>query len=200
MSFRVEEKYNVSKNKIFYLKNWLFNNKIYKIFPDRKISSLYLDNEMHQMYHESIEGIVPRHKLRVRFYNDDFNNSYFERKISSVEGRFKKVKKIDLNKVLKYGYFDKFYGNCNFILMITYDRSYFKYQNYRFTLDTNIKFYKKLLNSKFSKIPLKSDKCVLELKCKEIDKKKIFYQKINLEKIRFSKYCEGLQIIFKKND
>ena len=48
MSFRVEEKYNISQNKIFNLKKWLFKNKIYKIFPDRKISSLYLDNEIHQ--------------------------------------------------------------------------------------------------------------------------------------------------------
>ena len=55
MSFRVEEKYNVSQNKIFYLKKWLFKNRIYKIFPNRKISSLYLDNEIHQMYHESID-------------------------------------------------------------------------------------------------------------------------------------------------
>ena len=45
MSFRVEEKFRISKNKLLLFKKWLNANNAEKIFPDRKIISIYLDNE-----------------------------------------------------------------------------------------------------------------------------------------------------------
>ena len=42
------------------------------------------------MYNDSIEGLLPRKKIRIRQYpNDDDKKFYLEIKNSSVEGRFK---------------------------------------------------------------------------------------------------------------
>ena len=42
------------------------------------------------MYRDSVEGSVPRKKIRIRNYpNTDDKNYYLETKISSIEGRFK---------------------------------------------------------------------------------------------------------------
>ena len=47
------------------------------------------------MYHNSVEGVLPRKKIRIRFYpeNQD-NNFYLEKKISSIEGRYKTKEKM----------------------------------------------------------------------------------------------------------
>ena len=51
------------------------------------------------MYNDSIEGLTPRKKIRVRNYpNTQDNKMYLEIKISSVEGRFKTRKIINKNK------------------------------------------------------------------------------------------------------
>ena len=50
------------------------------------------------MYTDSIEGLTPRKKIRVRNYPTTQDaNLYLEIKISSVEGRFKTRKIVDKN-------------------------------------------------------------------------------------------------------
>ncbi len=191
MSFRIENKYLVNNSKILTFKNWL-NEKKFKIkFPKRKITSIYLDNKNLISYNESIEGIVPRKKIRIRYYGKITKNTeyFLEEKISSVEGRFKKTKKINLKKkeeILKYGFTDKVYGNCKFKRIISYDRSYFYYNNYRLTFDENIKF-KNSLNSLIWK---NISKNVFEIKTNINTSEDNLNQLIPFEKIRFSKYCE----------
>jgi len=195
MSFRVEEKFRISKKKIFFFKQWLSDNNAEKVFPDRKITSIYLDNGEKKMYEESIEGIVPRHKLRLRYYNNNKEVCSLERKITAVEGRFKLSKKVNFNKLFSIGIFDKFYGNCKPVIKIDYVRSYYKINNFRFTIDNNITFNGINLNKIFSPIIHKTNKTIIELKCLNKDKYSIFYNSMNFEKARFSKYCEGIQKI-----
>ena len=200
MSFRVEEKFRISQNKLLLFKKWLNDNNAEKIFPDRKIISIYLDNEEKKMYEESIEGIVPRHKLRLRYYNDNKEICSLERKITSVEGRFKTSKKVNFDKLFLIGVFDKFYGNCKPVIKIDYIRSYFKIKNFRFTIDTNINFNGINLNKIFSSIVYRTNKTIIELKCQDKDKYSPFYNQINFEKARFSKYCEGIQKVTNLNN
>ena len=60
MSFRIEEKINIHKNNSIFLKNWLSENNAKVLFPPRIISSIYFDNDNFEMYHNSIEGVLPR--------------------------------------------------------------------------------------------------------------------------------------------
>ena len=99
MSFRIEEKLLINKYQITEFREFLFQNSAYQLFPPRKIQSLYFENFQEEMYRDSIEGIVPRKKIRVRNYPEDKKLSFhYEVKISSVDGRFKTSKIIDQDK------------------------------------------------------------------------------------------------------
>ena len=65
MSFRIEEKINIHKNNSIFLKNWLSENNAKVLFPPRIISSIYFDNDNFEMYHNSIEGVLPRKKSEL---------------------------------------------------------------------------------------------------------------------------------------
>ena len=77
MSFRIEKKIAINKRNFFFLKKFLVNNNFKKIYKDRSIFSCYLDNNHFKMYNDSIEGIVPRKKLRLRSYNELLSGDIF---------------------------------------------------------------------------------------------------------------------------
>ena len=81
MTFRFEEKIKLDNKKIFFLKKWLNSNNARNIYPDREVYSIYFDNENFQTYNDSIEGVVPRKKIRLRTYNfisENVNNFNLE--------------------------------------------------------------------------------------------------------------------------
>ena len=86
MSFRIEYKYILYQNYIFEFFEKYKNIK--KIYPDRFISSVYFDNKELNCHKSSIEGLVPRQKIRIRSY-DNKNKYFLEKKINSEEGKFK---------------------------------------------------------------------------------------------------------------
>ena len=89
MSFRIEEKLLINRKQILEFKDLLFKKHAKQLFPPRKIQSLYFENFKDEMYKDSLEGSLPRKKIRVRNYLHDKNTSlYLEMKISSVEGRY----------------------------------------------------------------------------------------------------------------
>ena len=91
MSFRIEEKLYIKPEHLLDFKAYLSKNLSQKLYHPRKIKSLYFDNINLNMYSDSIEGLVPRKKIRVRNYpNEKDKEFYFEIKNSAVEGRFKK--------------------------------------------------------------------------------------------------------------
>ena len=67
MSFRNEEKLQLDKSKSFLFLDYLYKKKAKKIFKNRKISSIYFDNKNFDIYNHSIEGLVPRKKIRLRY-------------------------------------------------------------------------------------------------------------------------------------
>ena len=75
------------------------------------------------MFHDSLEGLTPRKKIRIRNYPKDINKQLlFETKISSVEGRFKTNKKIYkkyFDNIKQRGILDNKYGVCKPILSVT---------------------------------------------------------------------------------
>jgi len=202
MSFRVEQKYRVNKNKLSHLYEWILKNNDKKMYLNRMISSIYFDNHKLSSYHQSIEGLVPRKKIRLRAYGDikdKFKNSNLETKINSVEGRFKKSEKIkNPLKILENGIFDKEYGLCFPIIQVDYLREYFKVFNIRMTVDTKIKYkeYNKHLNKYYNM----DDEIIIEAKAKigNIEMFNYIDKKIHFEKIRFSKYCNSIEKVFYK--
>ena len=128
MSFRIEKKIAIYKNNITNFRNYILEDNFSVTFPNREIFSIYFDTNDFQMFRDSVEGIVPRKKIRMRKYNDlNSEEVFFEIKVSSVEGRYKTVNKINNHKkLLDLGYFDHNYGLCYPKIIVKYNRSYYK--------------------------------------------------------------------------
>lgn len=198
MSFRIEEKLLISSSQIFSFKKWLNDQGYSKLFVDRKIKSLYFDNIHNGMFIDSEEGVSPRKKIRVRYYPEaDDNNLYFEKKISSPEGRFKNKEIIDQKKfgnLKTIGFYDENYKSCHPKMFVEYLREYFDAKDCRLTIDTNI-FYSSFddPNNKVSDF-----KTAVEIKAqfhKNLDELR---DQFPFQRVRFSKYCRGFNLLFNK--
>ena len=195
MSFRKEIKSIIVKNKLNLLKKWISDNNGKILYPQRKINSIYLDNSSLSMYHDSIEGCVPRKKIRIRNYNDlpEFNKgaNSLELKISSAEGRFKKTKKINNLNLRNYKINDDMYGFCYPTICISYSRIYYNCHNIRLTIDTDIK-YRKISFGEVREICFKEPNCIAEIKYKNISDNSIL-NNFPFHFVRFSKYCKAIE-------
>lgn len=203
MSFRKEIKSTLSKTKIHVLKKWIQDNGGTILYPERTINSIYFDNLNLKMYHESVEGVLPRKKIRLRIYDNEnliiniLKKGLLEYKISSVEGRFKISKKkfqVFANTMMLK---DNNYGICEPKLNIIYKRTYYKIKNVRLTIDREI-FYKKIKYKKIMPYAIRDNLNVVELKYKneEVDKK--ILDDFPFQFGRFSKYCRGIEFTQKK--
>ena len=144
MSFRKEKKFNLSINELKLLKYSLLEKGMKVLYPKRIIKSCYFDNKNLQMFHHSEEGILPRKKIRYRWYNSTQKVNK-EIKVSSIEGRFKKtyfIGPINLSKLNQEKLYDQDYGVLYPYIFIKYFREYFLYKKLRFTFDTNIEYEK----------------------------------------------------------
>ena len=200
MAFRFEEKIKLNLKKKFLFKEWLNSQKSYKIYPDREVYSIYFDNNSFQTYLESVEGIVPRKKFRLRTYNfkNLFSNKFnIEIKESLSFGRKKNSKKIEkIENLLLHGIFFKNYGICYPKIIVKYLREYYVLSNNRLTLDSNIAFKKFDFYNK-SNISFKSfNSIVAEIKSDSINNINEVNKDLPFEKTRFSKYCFGIESFF----
>ena len=75
MNRRIENKIDVDVNKKIILFNWLQEKNAKKIYETRQINSIYFDNSKYTIYDDSVEGISPRKKIRVRFYGNFKDNN-----------------------------------------------------------------------------------------------------------------------------
>ncbi len=193
MSYRIEQKLFIEKNYIIDFKKFINENFVKKIYEPRVIESLYFDNKEKEMYKDSIEGSVPRKKIRLRYYPSENSKEIFlEKKISSVEGRFKKRKLInreDFENLKNNGIFDNNYGRCTPKIFVTYNREYYRVGDVRVTVDQNIRYreYKK-------DIIKKDHNLIVELKTKFNKDLDELTQQFPFQKIRFSKFCNGLDL------
>ena len=163
-----------------------------RLHPKRIINSCYFDSLDYKMHFESEEGVVPRKKIRVRWYNNS-NKFSRETKISSEEGRFKYTETpLNINApsdLLDMTIFDGSYGALMAVMTVSYEREYFLFNNLRITFDTNITYkYLKLATQPI----LNDEECVMEVKvpihCDDDYIEKIVHQPTS----RFSKYSRGM--------
>ena len=189
---RFERKFRLNNLIKKTLKYRLFSMGFMENFPERKVNSCYFDNDNLTLFHESEEGVMPRKKIRIRWY-DKVMSFTKEIKTSSIEGRFKSLKKNPklkhLDDVLNSQYFDSSYGILKPSLLVSYERQYFSFKLLRITFDRNIS-YRYLKYS--SEVIRKENETVMEVKtpidCSDDYIKSIITQPTE----RFSKYSRGL--------
>ena len=197
MSYRIEEKYFLSNSGILDFKKFLQKKSGKKIFNDRKVESLYFDNKKNEMYNDSVEGLTPRKKIRIRNYPSEKNKKFcLEVKISSVEGRYKTRNFISEKKFIELcdiGILDNQYGLCKPKVFVLYNREYFKIGLDRFTIDTNIQYRQHLDN-----IIKNESNPIVELKTSNYRNKEYLAKNFPFQKTRFSKYCNAIEKCFYK--
>ena len=195
MTYRKEHKFRLTPFEYNEFKNLLLLQGMKPLHRRRLINSIYYDNNHNKMYHDSEEGILPRKKIRIRWYNREKKYT-LEKKISSVEGRFKKSETIKdlkcLDAILKLRPYDSIYGSLYPILIVSYERTYFSIDKLRLTFDRNIT-YKSL---EFKKKMIFSDpERVVEIKVSSEISNDYIEKIIPYSNSRFSKYSRGLQMI-----
>ena len=197
MSFRIEKKIFVKRENLFEFKKMLFDNGARTLYQNRKVQSIYFDNLKLQMYKDSIEGLAPRKKIRVRNYPNNSEITYkLEIKISSVEGRHKTSEVISnesFEKIKSDGIFDPKYGVCLPLLNVVYEREFLKKEEIRITIDTDINY--NIFNNPVIK---RDNNVIVELKTSKISSIDHVFEKYPYQEIRFSKYCNGIEL-FNKN-
>ena len=198
MSLRLEEKIFIKDLNIFKFKKWLFANGAKILYPKRIVNSIYFDNEL-KMYSDSIEGTVPRKKIRIRTYDNknflDCKKFSKETKKTYFNCREKKVKVLPNNsKLLHLNIYDYDYGVCKPILNVVYVRSYFKLNDIRITIDEDINYYH-IKNRIISVFGIQDKEKVVELKSTNIHSKDYLMSIIPLPRSRFSKYCRGVELL-----
>ena len=192
MSFRIEEKLFIKNDNLVQFKEYLSKKSLKKLFHPRIIRSLYFDNIQLDMHKESIEGLVPRKKIRVREYpNEDDKNLYLEIKHSSVEGRFKTREIIENKKYLEIknsGYLDNQYGVCFPNYFVSYEREYSIINDVRISIDKNIEYTDYKTNISF-----KDTNTIVEIKTSAKKNLDELIAEFPFQRIRFSKYCLAVE-------
>lgn len=188
MSFRVEDKLFIRPENLLQFYSFLNSYFVKEIYEPRIIKSLYFDNLKLEMYKDSIEGSVPRKKIRIREYpNSKDKRYYLEIKTSSVEGRFKTREIIDKKKndiIKQFGYLDKDYGTCLPNFYVSYKREYYLFDDVRISIDRDINYTNFLTNKTYF-----DNKAIVELKTSINKNTDDLGKMFPFQKIRFSKYC-----------
>ncbi len=192
MSYRKEKKFRLSKFDFDTLKNKLLLDGMQHLYPKRVINSLYYDNELLGMFTDSEEGLLPRKKVRIRWY-DNIKKANNEIKISSYEGRFKKTSFANAisESTLPQSLYESSYGVIFPSLFISYTREYFLFKSMRITFDSRIQY----INYRQShKIVHKDGECVMEIKTGSSVPDDYIESIIPFPTSRFSKYSRGIRI------
>ena len=171
--------------------------RLTNLYPQRKIISIYYDTYNMKYFNESEEGIIPRRKVRIRSYDKEFISN-LEVKETMVDYRkkfvFRNINKNDLNQNLKKNFiYDE---KLKPIIKVEYLRKYYKCAFGRVTYDHNLRYFD--LNSGNPRLII-TNKKILELKNENVDLKNKFIQNCFLKNIRFSKYCDGVNLFLNKS-
>lgn len=208
--FRYETKYTLNDLQLDKFKKKVFNQFHFrKKYPDRMISTIYLDDPYLTNAKENIIGLSKRKKIRIRWYNKKFEKINLEKKIKNNKFNSKKIyemhmKNLDTNeisneieKISKIDLDLLENKNLFFIVGVKYYRKYYEnIYGIRITLDSNISFSlinncKNFLDLKFHK---KYNYNIAEIKFKTnlLDKVNSIYSSIDKSPSRNSKYLNGL--------
>ena len=202
---RIEKKFVLGKFKDDFFSKILIINGFNKQFPDRTISSVYLDTVNYDFARDNINGVSERKKIRFRWYNDNLDKIYIEEKNKRNFSVWKNVKKIDFqinkeklaenlkNNFFKIEFKNKNNFNYKFVLKTNYKRSYWLSNNKKIRATIDIDINASPINN-LSK-PIYLADTVLEFKFQPIHEKyfrNFFTNKIShLRTQKYSKYVRS---------
>ena len=194
-SFRRSEiKYDISDfSEEFFINKY----NLKEIYPEREITSIYFDTKEFDYYHLSQEGILPRKKVRLRYYEVGKYN--LEIKFQDYHSKIKKIIKLINIENINYHLFEN--GISEFLIptiKVNFSRRYFSNFAGRFTIDKNLNYSYSDTSSLFNtKATIRSNQVILEIKNDDInDKVPYSFRDLELKEQRNSKYCNGVNLLY----
>ena len=203
---RIEKKFVFLEGDDSY-KYFLISGMFKKIYFERTVNSIYIDNENFRNVWDNINGFSQRSKYRIRWYNDIKNSKIFfeeKKKLNQTTfknkneiGPFKKEEELMVflnSDKFQKNFLSKYKYNLKNILKVSYKRSYFidPKKKIRVTLDQNIAVNKKYINNKFG---ISLDKNIIELKYNVVDSnycnELILNSKLENRNKKYSKYVQS---------
>ena len=186
-------------------------------FEKRTVTSIYFDTFNLDFYQESQEGLSPRKKIRIRWYDSEKFVSKLEVKETLSCSRRKFVRSLGKNE-MEYMetvranrthsppiIFPEFSTLLYPILQVSYEREYFigNDSEQRCTLDSRINFKPLMLtrfmsNASRETTLSKDQNNVLELKTPDKPAKSDFWMVFKSQNSRYSKYCCGVEQLLNK--
>lgn len=150
---RIERKFIIGLTNNDFFEKILKLNCFHNPYKNRTVNSIYFDTNDFSFLRANIDGISFRKKIRVRWYNNDLNNFFFEEKVKKNFLVSKKIKKINflfnkgsfehslnqyLNSETNHNFKD---SNYKIVLKTNYKRSYWlsNDKKIRATIDTSLK-------------------------------------------------------------
>ena len=210
--YRFERKYNLNEIQLFKLKHLILNSSLVEHHPPRWINNLYFDSLSYNSYHENVEGLSDRKKVRIRWYGTQFGaiKPTFEVKIKSEYVNRKESTKLKKIIVQDKTAFDSLKDDAlqelmkqeskNYTILSTsypsllnrYYREYYisNDRSTRLTIDQSMWFY----NFKSKKEHADVNHVVMEIKYKSDSKMGFDVSEFNLQLDKSSKYVLGLDL------
>jgi hypothetical protein len=188
--WRYERKFLVGNCDMRTLEQTILSNPMYfrKLHAERQINNIYFDTEDFICLVQNVDGQASRRKMRVRWYGDTFghiNKPVLEIKIKeALVGRKRryKLQPFDLSKSFDKKTISQCLANSDLpetvasslqimppTLLNSYIRRYYisANQQYRLTLDYNLKFYTVAAGGKTAFRQRKSTDLIIEIKYDE---------------------------------
>lgn len=187
-----------------------------KLYPERKINNIYFDNHVLESFHDNVDGIAKREKIRIRWYGNKYG--YISKPVLEIKKRNNSVGTKD-QYLLKGFNVDKDLDEATLkhmvlisdipniikkkVLMLSpkllnsYERKYYISfdKKFRITLDKNL-FYMKFMpyNNNFLDIVVDKNSTVLEIKYDMENDKDIstITNSFNFRLTKNSKYVTGI--------
>jgi len=205
--------YSIYENNIL---NWLRLNNFHEIFKKRHVNNIYFDDLNLQCLMANLHGDSNRFKIRLRWYDNNLDNIFFEIKIKKNIFGYKKIYKIkdlsiyhvisknslinSIEKKLPKDFNNRF-NRFKFIQLVnSYDRRYYlsSDKKFRITIDKNIQTFDQRKNCVLNLMHkfFSQDKMVVEIKCQKLDQKKIItlFNDFPLRASKNSKYVDGQRL------
>jgi len=190
-----------------------------EVYKERVVNSIYFDSYNFQLYNDSIDGSLKRTKLRIRWYdNEKIINSFLEikKKVGDRGDKFrynlnpikcdKEISRDYLNDLLKESNIEdknllNNFGYYNPIFICSYKRKYYLSSNkqIRLTVDYQISYASFSYQDSLSNLNKFYDSSlVLEYKYPYYLNSNFFISEniLNLRRTRFSKFSNGIEILY----
>lgn len=170
-------------------------------FPDRKVFSIYFDSTNFDLFRVSEEGLTPRRKIRLRWYDEPRNicNSILEIKTTTERGRIKEKFNIESTDSRYLQEYIQLLTTLYLapICQVQYHRAYFESRDgARATVDTRICYTRVTDQFKVLGKGVVDPFNVLELKTENLALSEKLTGKNHLPMERFSKYCRSIEESF----